>query len=165
MQPCFRFRFDSLLTSINYWFYWIGTIVIWQLVSSQEESLDLESGCIRNRDDRLSGWAESWTDLCHPTFAMAGALAWQVKKINKKKRDFLVWWGDSMGLFLPRVSSPLCGVCPAFFLALLFYICSFCSSQPDESQILDNSDNSKGIICVNLLLILSLIFIALIFSR
>ena len=42
-------------------------------------------GCIRYRDERLGGRAESWTDLCHPTFAMTGALAWRVKKnLNKK---------------------------------------------------------------------------------
>ena len=67
--------------------------------------------------------SESWTDLCHPAFAMAGALAWQVKKINKKEG-----FGGSEGKtaweffsLCPGSSPPVCALCPAFFI--LLYIC------------------------------------------
>ncbi|KAM1701821.1 hypothetical protein EV2_027837 [Malus domestica] len=51
---------------------------------------------------------------------MAGALAWQVKKISIKKiTSFVVWRGDSMGLFWPRVSPPVCGV-PSFLCCVVF---------------------------------------------
>lgn len=58
--------------------------------------------------------------LCHPAFAMTGALAWQVTKLNKK----LFFWflGEIARGFCPG-SLPWCGVvCRACSLFLLIFI-------------------------------------------
>lgn len=46
----------------------------------------------------------SWLHLCHPTFAMSGALAWQVKNRSSIKSLFCGFWrGDRMGYYFSRV--------------------------------------------------------------
>lgn len=55
---------------------------------------------------------------CHPTFAMSGALAWQVKQILIKK--VLLVLGE-IARELPGIS-PSCGVCSAPFSLCLFII-------------------------------------------
>ena len=70
-------------------------------------------GCERFRGE---GPTERWGphapgNLCHPAFAMTGALAWQAKKIINKKKIF--WFGGRSHGGLPRVSL-LCGVCLLF---------------------------------------------------
>ena len=63
------------------------------------------------------GWS------CHPTFAMTGALAWQVKQNLNKKRNLLVSGGIAREL--PGVS-PLCVVCAPFSFCL--YLLPICRS-------------------------------------
>ena len=73
--------------------------------------------------------SESWTDLCHPAFAMAGALAWQVIKKLIKKRNFLVRGGRQHGDFLAQ------GLFPSVscVLALLLYLLVLRSSKPIQT--------------------------------
>src|SRR5574342_398525 len=52
-------------------------------------------------------------DLCHPTFAMTGALAWQVNYVHEKKNGFFGFEEGSHG------------DCPGF---LLYGVCRFLSS-------------------------------------
>ncbi|KAK7360006.1 hypothetical protein VNO77_01978 [Canavalia gladiata] len=71
-------------------------------------------------DSLFSQYAKCFSmhELCQPTFAMTGALAWQVKKINKK--IIIVWlWGRSHGnsRVLPLVWCVMCSF--SFFLSLL----------------------------------------------
>ena len=78
---------------------------------------------------------------CHPTFAMSGALAWQVKKNNKKKfRWFL--GGDRTGFFA-RDLFPLCVVLPCLatfhYASLLLRILRYYL----RSNTLHGMDSSK----------------------
>lgn len=60
--------------------------------------------------------------LCHLTFAMTGALAWQVKRIHNKKKSFGVEQGSSHGVFFAWVlSCSLCVVVLSIFMFLIPY--------------------------------------------
>ncbi|PRQ47621.1 hypothetical protein RchiOBHm_Chr2g0101651 [Rosa chinensis] len=77
---------------------------------------------ISARIDSVDG-SESWTDLCHPAFAMAGALAWQVKKRLIKTKDLLVQRGRQHGsLFSLAQGLPLCVCSVSCLLSLLCFI-------------------------------------------
>ncbi|KAM2025938.1 hypothetical protein ACFX1Q_019277 [Malus domestica] len=75
-------------------------------------------GCIRYRDERLGGRAESWTDLCHPTFAMTGALAWR---------------GRQHGFVLPRVSPPVW--CALSVFVFLFHVSILLAANCKQSDM------------------------------
>lgn len=58
---------------------------------------------------------------CHPTFAMSGALAWQVKKMNKKR--FIGFWGDRTGI-ARGLSLVWCALCYFLVSIIIAYRCS-----------------------------------------
>lgn len=64
--------------------------------------------------------------FCHPTFAMSGALAWQVKKqILNKNIYFVVGRGVRTGYFFyPGFSSPCVRVLLSAFTHSIYYYAS-----------------------------------------
>ena len=61
------------------------------------------------RGSLISGGSESEMIFCHQTFAMTGALAWQVtQNVNKNMRYF--GFGGEIARGFTRVLPPWCGV-------------------------------------------------------
>uniref|UniRef100_A0A6N2KFJ2 Uncharacterized protein n=1 Tax=Salix viminalis TaxID=40686 RepID=A0A6N2KFJ2_SALVM len=70
--------------------------------------------------------------IVSPTFAMSGALAWQVKKPNKKERFLGFEGGDGTGLLSIFPGSPP-SVFDRFLLSLSFYpLFCFCWKDTDK---------------------------------